>query len=70
MDAVIDWSGVLLPAETELTDAEITERYGRLIESAVFAFRDDPGYVVSIAEAAARTKKRRRKSWGVLIPAS
>lgn len=61
-DIVLHWSGVLAPAETELTDSEITHRYGTLMQSAISAFRQDPSYIVDMAEAAARLQARRGKN--------
>lgn len=55
-----DFSG-LSPADTELTDAEILDRYGSLMDDAVSAFREDPTYVVQMAEAAASLKQKRAK---------
>lgn len=58
--AVQNWETALAPASEELTDAEILERYGTLMEGAVTAFREDPSYVVQMAEAAASLKTKRR----------
>lgn len=56
---ILNWAGALTPADKELTDQEITDRFGTLMKSAVSAFRSDPNYVVELAESAAATKKRR-----------
>jgi hypothetical protein len=57
--AILDWSGAMLPAQDELSDGEILERYGSLLQRAVSAFRDDPLYLVAMAESAAKLKRRR-----------
>lgn len=54
--------GILLPATSELTDSEIQSQYGLLMREAVSAFRDDPAYIVSMAEAAASHRSRRRSA--------
>lgn len=58
--AILINEGMLLPATSELTDSEIQSQYGLLMREAVSAFRDDPAYVVSMAEAAASLRSRRR----------
>lgn len=57
---VLNWAGTLAPAKNELTDAEILSRYGPLMQGAVSAFREDPSYIVQMAEAAASLKSKRR----------
>lgn len=57
---VLNWSGTLAPAKVELTDVEILERYGSLMEGAVSAFRVDPSYIVQMAEVAASLKSKRQ----------
>lgn len=60
-DAVIlNWAGTLAPAKSELSDSEISKQYGSLMETAVSAFREDPSYIVQMAEAAASLKQKRR----------
>jgi hypothetical protein len=59
-----DRLGVLFPATSELTDAEILERYGPLLEGAVSAFRDDPTYLIHMAESAALMRAKRAKRAG------
>lgn len=59
-EAVLDWSGTFIPAHTELTDSEIVDRYGSLMQAAVSAFRTDPTYVVDMAEAAGSLLARRK----------
>ncbi len=59
---ILDWSGVLNPAEGELSEEEIERQYGTLMQSAVSAFRDDPSYVIDMAEAAAVVKYKRTLS--------
>jgi len=63
-NSILHWSGVLTTSQVELTDSEIINRYGTLMQSAVSAFRDDPSYVVEMAEASAKLRARRgnRKS--------
>ena len=58
-EAILDWSGVLTPANGELSELQIEEQYGTLMQSAVSAFRSDPSYVVEIAEASAVLKYKR-----------
>lgn len=62
--AILHWSGVLTPALNELSDSEIDDRYGPLMQRAVSAFKQDPTYVVEMAEAAAglRAKRQRRQA--------
>lgn len=57
--SILHWSGVLSPASSELTDSEILTQYGSLFERAVSAFREDPTYVVEMAEASAKLQARR-----------
>ena len=57
---VLNWAGTLAPAKNELTDAEILDRYGSLMRGAVSAFREDPSYIVQMAEAAASLKMKRQ----------
>ena len=56
---ILHWSGVLTPANSELTEEEITSRYGGLIKTAISAFREDPSYIVEMAETCAKIKARR-----------
>jgi hypothetical protein len=53
------WSGDIAPASTELTDREILQRYGSLMQAAVSAFREDPTYIVEMAETSASIRARR-----------
>lgn len=46
-------------AEAELTDAEILERFGPLMEDAHSAFRQDPSYIVQMVEASANLRQKR-----------
>jgi hypothetical protein len=57
--ALSQWSGVLVEAPSELTDREILQRYGGLMQSAVVAFRQDPSYIVEMAETSASIRARR-----------
>lgn len=56
---ILNWTGTLAPAENELTDQEIVTKYGRLMRAAILAFREDPSYVVEMAESAASLRSRR-----------
>ena len=56
---VLHWSGVLIPAKQELTDSQILDRYSGLLKAAVSAFREDPSYIVEMAEASAKLQARR-----------
>ena len=56
---VLNWSGVITPAEGELTDDEIEQRYGTLLRGAVSAFRDDPSYIIDMAESASMLRYKR-----------
>lgn len=53
---VLNWTGVIQPAEQELSAVEIRRRFGALIQSGVRAFRDDPQYLVEVAEDAVRAR--------------
>lgn len=55
----VTWQGSLIPATDELTDSEILDRYGALMWCAVSAFRQDPSYIVEMAESAASLRARR-----------
>ena len=57
---VLNWAGTLAPSKNELTDAEILDQYGSLMEGAITAFKEDPSYIVQMAEAAASLKSKRR----------
>lgn len=59
--AILNWSGSMLPAQGELTDSEIVDRYGVLMGDAVSAFRADPTYVVEMAESAASLRAKRQQ---------
>lgn len=56
---ILNWSGTLASAGAELSDTEIIDRYGSLMEGAVSAFREDPSYIVQMAEAAASLRNKR-----------
>lgn len=59
-DVLLQWSsGVITPAEGELSDEEISKRYGVLMENAVSAFQADPNYIVEMAESAAQLRYKR-----------
>jgi hypothetical protein len=58
--AVLNWTGVLIPAAEELSDTEIKRRYGALLTSGVSAFRDDPQYLVEMAETAVQQRYNKR----------
>lgn len=59
--AIMNWSGSLLPANGELTDSEILDRYGVLMGNAVSAFKADPTYIVEMAESAASLRAKRQQ---------
>ena len=59
---VLHWTGILSPADSELTDHEINARYGLLMEQAVSAFRQDPSYVVQMGETAAALRSKRERA--------
>lgn len=56
---ITSWQNCLTPANDELTDSEILDRYGALLWSAISAFREDPSYIVEMGEAAAALRARR-----------
>lgn len=60
--AILANAGELPLATAELTDHQLQDKYGLLMREAVSAFRDDPAYVVSMAEAAASLRARRRSA--------
>jgi DNA-binding CsgD family transcriptional regulator len=49
------------PADHPLTDAEISERFGGLLRAGVQAFRDDPEYLIAVAEDWARVHREPAK---------
>jgi len=51
---------VFRPASRELTDGEIRQRYGSLIQRAVSAFGSDPSYLVDMAEHASLIEYKRQ----------
>lgn len=56
---VLNWTGVIQPADRELTASEIKRRFGGLLQSGVRAFRDDPQLLVDLAEEATRLRHQR-----------
>lgn len=48
-----------LGTPVELSNSDIIQRYGLLIESAFQAFKADPTYVVEMVEAGAKARDRR-----------
>jgi hypothetical protein len=56
---VLNWTGVIPPADRELTAVEIKRRFGSIIQSGVRAFREDPQYLVDVAEDAVRARHQR-----------
>ncbi len=67
--AILNWSGAILPADCELSDSEISARYGVLMEDAVSAFMADPNYIVEMAESAALLRYK-REMWQARTEAS
>lgn len=59
MAVVLNWTGTLAPAQHELSDSEINKQFGSLLGAAVSAFREDPSYIVEMAESAASLRNRR-----------
>lgn len=57
---VLNWSGVLQPASGEMSPLEIKRRFGALLQTGVSAFRDDPQYLVEMAEQAAAVRYSKR----------
>ncbi|WP_028636971.1 hypothetical protein [Nocardioides sp. URHA0032] len=57
--AQVEARTITLPAaDHPLTDDEIQEHFRSLLDEGVSAFREDPEYVVAMAEAAARIQAR------------
>lgn len=56
---ILNWTGTLVPADNELAEDEINSRFGGLMQTAVSAFRQDPSYIVEMAESAAALRARR-----------
>lgn len=58
---VLDWTATMVPAQSELTDSEILDKFGSLLCDAFDAFREDPSYIVEMAESAAMLKAKREQ---------
>lgn len=65
---ILNWSGDITPAEKELSETEIDARYGVLMRDAVSAFKDDPSYLVEMAESAALLRYK-RQMWEARVEA-
>lgn len=61
-------AGSVIPASGELSASEINGRYGVLMRDAVSAFKDDPSYLVEMAESAALLRYK-RQMWEARVEA-